>query len=92
MADGFHGSAARAWGVCSSSAARLAVHTSAGTLSSEQAATSESASSGTVSSQAGRCPGQRFSKNRSPVTPSGSRTIVVGRSWRWGSMAGAIRA
>ncbi len=92
MADGSHGSAARAWGVCSSSAARLAVQTSAGTLSSEQAAMSESASSGTVSSQDGRCPGQRFSKNRSPVTPSGSRTMVTGRSSRWGSIAGATRA
>ena len=47
---------------------------------------SESASSGTVSSHAGRCPGQRFSKNRSPVTPSGSRSMVTGRSCRWGSI------
>ena len=27
-----------------------------------------------------------------PVMPSGRRTMVTGRSWRWGSITGAIRA
>ena len=63
----------RRWacGVWSSSAARFAVQTRPGRSSIEHAWMSESASSGTVSIQAGRWPGQRFSKNRSPPTPSG---------------------
>ena len=47
----------------------------------------------TVRNQSGACEGGCFSKNDdSPSTPSGKRFIVSGRSQRWPSMTGAIRA
>ena len=73
-ASGVSGVAARAWRVCSSSAARFASHTSAAGSS-----TSHWLSSPISGTQSGWCGGQRFSKNRSPSTPFGHRTSVTGR-------------
>ena len=83
MAVGWSGSSTRAWRVCSSRAARFAIHTRVGVASTTQA--TRSSSTRPVRTHAGACDGQRFSKNELPSTPFGNRTIVTARPARWGS-------
>ena len=47
---------------------------------------------GAVLTQSGVCFGARFSKKRWPSTPSGKRTRVSARPFRWGSSTGATFA
>jgi hypothetical protein len=77
-----------------SSAAMLAAHTSAAAESRQQYPIGPVRSPGPamVRIQRGRWPGQRFSKNEPPSTPSGKRRRVTPRSSRCGTMTGATRA
>ena len=84
-------------GTCSSSAARLASHTSVGRSSTSTKSTvsrffdDPGTGSRTVCTQDGTPRGAFFSKKPWASTPSGYRILVTGRPVRCGSSTGAIR-
>ena len=82
-----------ATGSCAARARRgSASHTSVGRSSTMQLRWPPLGSSGSdTRTQFGWWGGHRFSKKRSPCSPSGARTSVGGRWSRWGSITGAMR-